>query len=60
MDRVNVVHSDDDIVPIIKNISLSRLDVGGAAIFMAQFINHHIDIVGKIVIIPLVIKTLRV
>lgn len=46
--------------PIIKNISLSRFLVGGAAIFIAQFKNHHIVIVGKIVIIPFVIKILRV
>lgn len=45
---------------MIKNISLNRLVVGGAAMFIAQFMNHHIDIVGKTVIIPLVIKILRV
>ena len=47
-------------MPIIKNSSLRRLDVGGAAIFIALFINHHIVIVGNNVIIPFVRKTLRV
>lgn len=47
-------------VPIIRNSSLSRLDDGGAAIFIAQFINHHMVRVGNAVISPLVRKILRV
>lgn len=46
--------------PIIKNISLKRLDVGGQAIFITQFKNHIIVIAGKTVISPLDKNNLRV
>lgn len=52
VDLVNVV--------VIKIISLSRLIDGGAAIFVAVNINHHIDMIGLIVISPLVKNILRV
>jgi hypothetical protein len=45
---------------IVRNSSLRRFGVGGAAMFMAQPKNHHIDIVGKIVMIPFLRKILRV
>lgn len=45
---------------VIKVISLSRLIEGGAAIFAAVKRNHHIDIVGLIVISPFVKNILRV
>jgi hypothetical protein len=47
-------------VAVINVISLSRLIDGGAAIFAAVNINHHIDIIGLIVINPLVKNILRV
>jgi len=47
-------------VVVIKIISLSRLIDGGAAIFVAVNINHHILIIGLIVIRPLVKNILRV
>jgi hypothetical protein len=48
------------IVVVIKVISLSKLIDGGAAIFAAVNINHHIVIIGLIVINPLVKNILRV
>jgi hypothetical protein len=45
---------------VIKEISLNRLIDGGAAIFAAVNKNHHIDIIGLIVINPLVKNILRV
>lgn len=45
---------------MIRNSSLRRLEDGGAAIFIAQFMNHHMVSVGNAVIIPLVRKILRV
>jgi hypothetical protein len=52
----------DDVYKIgaISMISLKRLIDGGAAIFQAVNKNHHIDRVGKIVIIPFVKNILRV
>jgi len=47
-------------VAVIRVISLNRLIDGGAAIFVAVNINHHIDIIGLIVISPLVRNILRV
>lgn len=45
---------------VIRVISLSRLIDGGAAIFAAVNKNHHIDIIGLMVINPLVKNILRV
>lgn len=47
-------------VVVISVISLSRLIDGGAAILAAVNINHHIVIIGLIVINPLVRNILRV
>jgi len=52
IDLVNVV--------VIKVISLNRLIDGGAAILAAVNRNHHIVIVGLIVINPFVRNILRV
>jgi hypothetical protein len=52
IDFVNVV--------VIKVISLNRLIDGGAAIFAAVNKNHHIVIIGLIVINPFVKNILRV
>lgn len=47
-------------IAVNKMISLSKLIDGGAAIFHAEKINHHIVIIGRAVIIPLVKNILRV
>jgi hypothetical protein len=47
-------------VVVIKVISLSKLIDGGAAILAAVNRNHHIVIIGLIVISPLVRNILRV
>lgn len=47
-------------VAVIRVISLSKLIDGGAAIFAAVNINHHIVMIGLIVINPLVKNILRV
>ena len=47
-------------VEVIKVISLRRLIDGGAAMFAAVNRNHHIVIIGLIVIRPLVRNILRV
>lgn len=52
--------NDFDRVAVIKVISLSKLIDGGAAIFAAVNRNHHIVIIGLIVIKPLVKNILRV
>lgn len=51
---------EKEIVLIVRNISLRRFGVGGAAMFIAHARNHHMVIVGKIVIIPFLRKILRV
>lgn len=53
-------YRDLDRVAVISIISLSKLIEGGAAIFAAVNINHHIVMVGLIVINPLVKNMLRV
>lgn len=53
-------YRDLDRVAVINIISLSKLIEGGAAIFAAVNINHHMVIVGLIVINPLVKNILRV
>lgn len=53
-------YRDLDRVAVINIISLSKLIEGGAAIFAAVNINHHMVIVGLIVINPLVRNILRV
>lgn len=55
---INIV--DLDIVQVIRIISLNRLIDGGAAIFVAVHTNHHMVIIGLIVINPLVKNILRV
>jgi len=47
-------------VAVINVISLKRLIDGGAAILAAVNINHHIVIIGLIIINPLVRNILRV
>lgn len=47
-------------VVVIKMISLKRLIDGGAAMLAAVNKNHHMDIIGLIVISPLVKNMLRV
>jgi len=47
-------------IAVSKIISLSRLIDGGAAIFQAEKINHHIVKIGSEVIIPFVKYMLRV
>lgn len=51
---------DFDIIDVISIISLRRLIDGGAAIFAAVNINHHIVIIGVMAISPLVRNILRV
>jgi len=59
--EIRIIDSVDlDIIEVINMISLSRLIDGGAAIFAAVNKNHHIDIVGAIIISPLVRNILRV
>lgn len=53
-------YRDLDRVAVINIISLSKLIEGGAAIFAAVNINHHMVIVGLIDINPLVKNILRV
>lgn len=48
------------IIAVSKIISLSKLIDGGAAIFHAEKINHHIDKIGRADIIPFVKYMLRV
>jgi hypothetical protein len=55
----NVI-SDIDSTEVINIISLNRLIDGGAAIFAAVNINHHIDIIGAVHIRPLDKNILRV
>lgn len=55
-----IKYRDLDSVAVISIISLSRLIDGGAAILAAVNRNHHIVIVGLIVINPLVKNILRV
>lgn len=50
----------EDIIEVINIISLSRLIVGGAAIFLAVNMNHHIVRDGIKTINPLVRYNLRV
>jgi hypothetical protein len=47
-------------IAVRRIISLIKLMDGGAAIFHAEKINHHIDKIGKDDIIPLVRNILRV
>lgn len=49
---INII--DFLIIETIIIISLNRLTVGGAAILVANIKNHHIDIDGDTIIIPLV------
>jgi len=58
--RSGIRNSDFVSAAVIKVISLSKLMEGGAAIFAAVKRNHHIVIVGLIVISPLVKNILRV
>lgn len=53
--RVIILHVVVDIIEVISIISLRRLIVGGAAMFVAVNINHHIVIIGIRAISPLVI-----
>lgn len=53
--RVMTPHEVEDIIEVINIISLNRLIVGGAAIFLAVNINHHIVKIGIKAIRPLVI-----
>lgn len=49
-----ILHAVADITEVINITSLNRLIVGGAAIFLAVNINHHIVRVGIKAISPLV------
>mgnify|MGYP003508446166 FL=1 len=49
-----------EITEVINIISLSKLIDGGAAILHAENRNHHIDMIGVILISPLVRNILRV
>jgi hypothetical protein len=51
---------DIDNAEVINIISLNRLIDGGAAIFAAVNINHHIDIIGAVHMSPLDKNILRV
>lgn len=51
---------DEDVILVISMISLRRLMDGGAAILIAQKINHHIDIIGDTIYIPFIRNSLRV
>jgi hypothetical protein len=51
---------DLDKAAVISVISLSKLIDGGAAMFAAVNRNHHMVIIGLIVISPLVRNILRV
>lgn len=52
---VTILHVVVDIIEVINIISLNRLIVGGAAMFVAVNINHHIVRIGIRAIRPLVI-----
>lgn len=58
--RRSLAQIEKESVLIMRNNSLRRFDEGGPAIFVIQLINHHIDMVGKAVIIPFVRNILRV
>jgi len=45
---------------VINIISLNKLIEGGAAILIDANINHHMDIVGIIIIMPFIKNILRV
>lgn len=49
-----------DRIEVISIISLKRLIEGGAAMLVAERINHHIAIRGKMFNRPFVMKSLRV
>jgi len=51
---------ENDIVAVIRIISLNRLIDGGAAILIAVNINHHIVMLGINISIPLIRNILRV
>jgi hypothetical protein len=51
---------EDDKTVVSSIISLNKLIDGGAAIFHAANINHHIVIVGQTVINPFIKNILRV
>lgn len=55
-----ILHEVEDIIEVINIISLSKLIVGGAAMFLAVNRNHHIVRDGIRTITPLVIYSLRV
>lgn len=56
--RIRII--DQDIILVINIISLSKLIDGGAAMLMAQKMNHHLDIIGDIIYIPFIRNRLRV
>jgi hypothetical protein len=60
IDKGRINRIEKDIVEVISIISLRRLIVGGAAILIAENMNHHIDIDGIILIIPFIKNILRV
>lgn len=56
-----IIKGDDtDMILVINIISLRRLIDGGAAMLIAQRMNHHIDIIGDIKYIPFIKYSLRV
>ena len=61
---INLIEIKDrvvfEITEVINIISLSKLIDGGAAILHAENKNHHIDMMGVILISPLVRNILRV
>lgn len=55
-----MVHRDSEVTEVISIISLSRFRDGGAAMFEAANINHHMDIIGVDDINPFIRNMLRV
>lgn len=53
-------YGDHDIILVIRIISLNRLIDGGAAILIAQKMNHQLDIIGDSIYIPFMRNSLRV
>ena len=55
----NIKYFDQPKILLINPISPNKFKEGGAAIFLEHNKNHHNEILGKNIIIPLLIKRLR-
>lgn len=59
MRRIIINHLDIEMILVNNEISLIRFSLGGAPIFLADKINHHSDMAGKIASKPLLRTILR-